>query len=173
MLTIDVREGRVSDAAAVAQCHVASVKAVYADLLAPEALDGMSLEKRTVEWKEALTYAEPQTWVAELDGQIVGFAGFDRSRDEKSKSTTAEIWSLYVLPDHWDSGVGLALWDALQDAMIDEGFARVSAWVPMLNERAMRFFRLAGFKPQMTTARTSIKGGVRIEEVRVVRADIR
>ena len=39
----------------------------------------------------------------------------------------------------------------------------------MLNDRAVRFFELAGFKREMNTAKTSIIGGVKLEEVRLKR----
>jgi hypothetical protein len=46
-----------------------------------------SVEKRQAYWREAIEYCEPQVQVA-IDGdKIVGFVGFDRSRDE-------------VAPDH-------------------------------------------------------------------------
>jgi hypothetical protein len=43
------------------------------------------------------------------------------------------------------------------------------AWVPLRNERALRFHESAGFKREMTTAKTAV-GGVKIEEVRLKRA---
>jgi hypothetical protein len=42
----------------------------------------MSVEKRQAYWREAIEYCEPQVQVA-VDGEkIVGFVGYDRSRDE-------------------------------------------------------------------------------------------
>jgi ribosomal protein S18 acetylase RimI-like enzyme len=95
--------------------------------------------------------------------------GYDRSRDEKSRPTTGEIWAMYVAPTHWDQGVGLALWDAAREGLQEEGCTNVTLWVPLRNERAMRFFELAGFKRELSTARTSLVGTVRIEEIRLQR----
>jgi RimJ/RimL family protein N-acetyltransferase len=105
-----------------------------------------------------------------VDGdKIVGFVGFDRSRDEKSRPTTGEIWAIYAAPTHWNQGVGLALWDAARDGLQEEGCTTVTAWVPLRNERALRFHELAGFKREMTTAKTAVVGGMKIEEVRLKR----
>ena len=118
---------------------------------------------------EAIEYSEPQVHVASADGGIVGFVGFDRSRDPKSKPTTGELWALYVLPAHWDKGAGLALWDAAREGLIEEGCTEVTLWIPLLNERALRFAELAGFKRELNTARTAVIGGVKLEEIRLKR----
>ena len=44
-----------------------------------------------------------------------------------------------------------------------------NGWVPLRNERALRFHELAGFKREMSTAKTSVVGSVKIEEVRLQR----
>ena len=101
--------------------------------------------------------------------KIVGFVGFDRSRDPKTRPTTGEIWAIYAAPSHWSQGVGVALWDAARDGLSEEGCTTVTAWVPLRNERALRFHELAGFKREMSTAKTSVVGSVKIEEVRLQR----
>jgi len=42
-------------------------------------------------------------------------------------------------------------------------------WLPVRNERAMRFHELAGFKREMATAKTTEIGGARLEEIRLSR----
>ena len=59
--------------------------------------------------------------VAVQGDEVVGFVGFDRSRDPKTPSTTGEIWSIYVRPEHWGKGVGVALWDAAREGLEEEG----------------------------------------------------
>jgi ribosomal protein S18 acetylase RimI-like enzyme len=100
----------------------------------------------------------------------VGFVGLDRSRDPKSKPTTGEIWALYVTPAHWGRGAGLALWDAAREASEEEGFTELTLWALLRNERALRFYELAGFKRELPSARTVPVGGVRLEEIRLRRA---
>jgi ribosomal protein S18 acetylase RimI-like enzyme len=100
----------------------------------------------------------------------VGFVGFDRSRDKGTPPTTGEIWVIQVLRSHWGQGAGLALWDAAREGLVEEGCTQVTAWVPLRNERAIRFHELAGFKRDMTTAKTVVVGAVKLEEVRLSRA---
>ena len=123
-----------------------------------------------VDWREAIEFSEPQVQVVLDGGQVVGFVGFDRSRDKGTPPTTGEIWVIQVLRSHWGQGAGLALWDAAREVLIEEGCTQVTAWVPLRNERAIRFHELAGFKRDMTTAKTVVVGTVKLEEVRLSRA---
>jgi ribosomal protein S18 acetylase RimI-like enzyme len=170
MSSYQVRPATVRDAKTIAQIHVASAQAAYQGLLPDEQLAAPSVEKRQALWREAIEYSEPQVQVICKDDEIVGFVGFDRSRDKGTPSTMGEIWSLYVLPAEWGQGAGVALWDAAHDGLKEEGCTNVSAWVPVRNERAMRFFEHAGFKREMTSLKTVPVGTARLEEIRLKRA---
>jgi ribosomal protein S18 acetylase RimI-like enzyme len=169
MSSYEVRSAAAGDAEQVAAVHVLSSHAAYESLV-PETHSGISIEKRRSFWREAIEFGEPLVQVALEGGQIVGFVGFDRSRDPKSKATTGEIWAIYVDPSHWDHGAGLALWDAAREGLLEEGCTDVTLWIPLRNERALRFFDLAGFKRELNTAKTAVIGGVKLEEIRVRRS---
>ena len=169
MSDIQVRPATLRDAKAIAQIHTLSAQTAYQGIVPEDQLKSMSVDKRQAYWREAIEYCEPQVQVAVDGDKIVGFVGFDRSRDEKTRNTTGEIWAIYAAPTHWDKGVGVALWDAARDGLQEEGCTNVTAWVPLRNERALRFHEMAGFKREMTTAKTALVGGVKIEEVRLKR----
>ena len=101
---------------------------------------------------------------------MVGFVGFDRSRDAGTPPTMGEIWAIYLDPAHWGKGAGLALWDAAREGLIEEGCTQVTLWVPLGDARALRFVELAGFKRQMASIKTVPIGSARIEEIRLKRA---
>ncbi len=170
MSDYEVRPAVMGDAKAIAEVHAITAKAAYEGILPDDQLRALAPATREAKWREAIEFSEPQVHVAELDGEIVGFVGFDRSRDAKTPSTTGEIWALYVKPEHWDHGVGVALWDAARDGLEEEGCTVVTIWVPLRNDRAMRFIELAGFKREMKTAKTTALGSVKIEEIRLKRA---
>jgi ribosomal protein S18 acetylase RimI-like enzyme len=108
--------------------------------------------------------------VALQGDRIAGFVGFDRSRDKGTPPTMGEVWAIYVHPDLWSRGVGLALWDTAREELLEEGCTQVSVWVPIANERALRFHELAGFKREMASAKTVAVAGVKVEEVRLKRS---
>ena len=167
--TFTVRPATLRDAKSITELHNASVCEAFKSATPNAPVPVSALEKPQSYWREAIEYAEPQVQVA-LDGDtIVGFVGFDRSRDPKTKPTTGEIWALYVTPEHWGQGAGLALWDAAREGLIEEGCTEVTLWVMLRNERALRFYELAGFKRELNTARTTTVGGAKVEEIRLKR----
>ena len=177
MSSFPIRPATLRDAKTLAELHAHTSQAAFAGLLPEDQLKALtapaSLDKRLAYWREAIEYFDPQVHVATDGGKIVGFVAFDRSRDEKTPATTGEIWAIYVSPAFWDKGVGLALWDAARDGLLEEGCNKVTVWTAIRNERALRFFELAGFKREMGTARTVARadnsGHVRIEEIRLKR----
>ena len=169
MSNYEVRPAEMRDARAIAEVHAASAAVAYADVLPEDQLRALAPATREAKWRDAIEFSEPQVQVAVLGDRIVGFVGFDRSRDPKTPSTTGEIWALHIKPDLWGKGVGVALWDAAREGLEDEGCTTVTLWVPLRNDRAMRFFELAGFKREMKTAKTTALGSVKIEEIRLKR----
>ena len=169
MSSYSVRPASVRDAKAIARIHALTVQAAYRDLLPQDHPVGPSLEQRQAHWREAIEYSEPQVQVVMNGDEMVGFVGFDRSRDKGTPSTTGEIWALYVLPEHWSRGAGTALWDAANDCLKEEGCTKVTIWVPVRNERALMFFEHMGFKREMTTLKTVSVGDLKIEEIRLKR----
>ena len=170
MSVYTLRPASLRDAKAISEIHAAAVKAAYEDLIPSDQLKAVSAEKRLSYWREAIEYSEPQVHVALEADRIVGFVGFDRSRDKGTRQPMGEIWAIYALPDHWSKGVGLALWDAAREGLAEEGCTEVTSWVPLRNTRALRFHELAGFKREMSTAKTVPVGTFKIEEVRLRRA---
>lgn len=166
----EVRPATLNDAQTVADIHASASHAAYQGLVAGKHLSGLSATQRLSLWREAIEYGDPQVIVAIEDGKIVGFVGFDRSRDKGTPATMGEIWAIYALPTHWGRGVGLALWDGACEGLQDEGCTHVTVWIPLRNERALRFFELAGFKREMNTAKTVVMGAIKVEEVRLKRA---
>ena len=169
MTTHTVRPATVRDAKAIARVHASVTQAIYRDVLSIDKLSGPSMDERQSYWREAIEYSEPQVQVAIEGEAMVGFVGFDRSRDKGTPSTTGEISALCVMPEQWQHGVGTALWDAANDGLKEEGCTKVTVWVALRDERALRFFEHAGFKREMNTIRTVSIGVAKIEEIRLRR----
>jgi len=170
-----VRPAEIGDAKAVAEVHAIAAKAAYAGILTEEQMAALAPTNRETKWREAIEFSDPQIHVAVLENakgkeEVVGFVGFDRSRDPKTPATTGEIWAIYIKPEHWGKGVGVMLWDTTREGLEEEGCTHVTVWLPLRNERALRFHELAGFKREMKTAKTSQIGAVKIEEIRLKRS---
>ncbi len=163
------RPATLRDAKSVAEIRLGAAHLTGTAAGAVSSPQALAFDRQQVFWREAIEYAEPQIYVACDAEVVVGFVGFDRCRDKGSPPSMGEIWSIYVLPTCWGRGFGLALWDAARDGLLEEGCTDVSVWVPLGNERAMRFHELAGFKREMASARTVPVDSVRIEEIRLKR----
>ena len=168
--TIQVRPATLRDAKQIAELHNATVREAFKSIAIDTPMAVVPLEKRQAYWREAIEYSEPQVHVATDGDKIIGFVGFDRSRDKGTPQTMGEIWAIYVANSHWSKGAGLALWDAAREGLQEEGCSHVSIWVPIANDRAVRFFELAGLKRELSSAKTVVEGGVKIEEIRLKRA---
>lgn len=168
--TFTVRPATLRDAKSITDLHNATVCEAFKSATPNAPVPVAALEKNQAFWREAIEYAEPQVHVA-MDGDtIVGFVGFDRSRDKGTPQTMGEIWFIYAATSHWGQGVGLALWDAAREGLMEEGCTHVTVWVPIANDRAMRFHELAGFKREPSSAKTVPIGTARVEEIRLKRA---
>lgn len=74
--------------------------------------------------------------------------------------------AIYVLAAYWRTGVGLALWQAgLQDLM-EQGYQRLTLWLLARNGRAIRFYRKLGCVEDTGSERNLQRGGVSLVEVR-------
>ncbi len=168
--TVEVRPAKERDAKAIAEIQASASQAAFKALFPGEAMPEFdSLKKSQTYWREAIEFGDPQVMVAVDGNTVLGFVGFDRSRDPKTPATMGEIWAMYASPSQWGKGVGLALWDAAREGLMEEGCTKVTAWVPLGYERALHFFDMAGFKREMTSIKTVHMGTVRIEEIRYKR----
>jgi ribosomal protein S18 acetylase RimI-like enzyme len=80
---------------------------------------------------------------------------------------TGELYTLYVVPAHWSTGVGRALTDAALDGLRAAGYGRVVLWTLTDNARARRFYDKAGFAPDGAT--NILEGLGNVQELRYVR----
>lgn len=162
MTTFQIRPAAATDAPTITQIEAQTHAA-----LGHSPMDG---NRQLRLWKEAISFGEPLVQVAVHGDAVIGFVGFDRSRDPRTKPTMGEIWAIHLGASHWGKGVGLALWDAAREGLLEEGCTQVSIWIELASERALRFHELAGFKRDMASLRTVARGTRRIEEIRLKRS---
>ena len=156
------------DARAIAEVHVASWQAAYKDMLPAQYLADLSVAERETRWRASIEREHPECLVARSGTKVVGFVSFAASRDEGAAAGCAEIWAFYLAPAVWSQGAGRMLWQSALGRIADAGYTSVSLWVVATNERAIRFYRGAGFVPDPGSLKEFTLGGVRLQEVRYV-----
>ena len=145
-MEISVRDAAPGDAAAIACVHVRSWQSAYRGMIADEILDGLSIARRTSDWRERLQGpasgdAVAFTLVAELGGELRGFCGV-RRLDEDADATIA---ALYLEPAYRRAGIGSALLGAALQRLRDAGRDDVVLWVLEANHPARAFYARFGF----------------------------
>jgi GNAT superfamily N-acetyltransferase len=135
-----VRDAELDDVAAIAAVHVRGWQHAYAHLFAQEDLARISIERRKDVAREALLSAV--ALVAERDGEVVGFAFAGPSRDQ---NRVAELYSIYVDPNAWGTGLGRDLLVEVEQRLREQSFGEAELWVLADNPRARRFYEAAGW----------------------------
>jgi GNAT superfamily N-acetyltransferase len=112
-------------------------------------LDGLSVAQWEEMWRQALSGEEsPSAYVAVEDGVVVGFCAVAApSRDDDAEDGVAGIGAMYVEPDVWRTGVGLALMEVALADLRGGGWRWVTLWVLAENRRARDFYARFGFGP--------------------------
>lgn len=160
-----LRPAEPADAMAVARVHVRSWQAAYRTLLPAEYLDQLRPEDRAQAYDFATADPrKPQTIVAVEAGGLFGFATTAPSRDSDLPDH-GELFALYVDPEQWGKGIGMALVAAARDRLSQFGFRRALLWVLAGNVRADRFYRIDRWVPD-GLLRTDTVWGVTVNEVR-------
>ena len=156
------------DALAVARVHVRSWQVAYRTLLPDGYLDQLRPEDRARTYDFANSDpSKPYTIVAMEGESILGFATTMRSRDV-DLPTHGELCALYVDPDSWNRGIGVALVAAARARLLDLGLRQAILWVLRGNVRAERFYRADGWTPDGSN-RTDTVWGITLDDVRYQR----
>lgn len=155
---ISVRPALPDDAERIADIQVAGWRHAYAHLLSAEFLE--RLEPRVEGYRAAIEAGRGRIVVAEVDGDVVGFAIAGPPRDDDPPRDW-ELSLLYQYPRVHGSGTGQALLDAAV------GDRPACLWVAEDNPRAHAFYRRNGFRPD--GARQLIEPWENLPAVRLVR----
>ncbi|MCH8613984.1 GNAT family N-acetyltransferase [Arsenicicoccus dermatophilus] len=161
---------RAADAEVIGPGHNRVWRVAYRGLLPDEVFDARSDEDSTRRWRErgrqhdrtGQSVEGAITWVArDLTGAPVGWASAGPARDDDAPAEL-ELWSLYLLPEHWGSGAARQL----VEAALGERAAYL--WVLQGNERALAFYRRQGFVEDGSTQELAGTGATELRMVRGV-----
>jgi len=161
-----VRPAVMEDAPDVAKIHVATWKATYKGIVADDFLENLSVEKRQAYWQSAITIGKPQLWVATVDDQVTGWIAFGPCRDQDATPETAELWAIYISPDHWSQGQGRALWQQARQALVEQSFKTATVWVLEKNQPAILYYEASGFTLDTSSAQEIEIGNTKLIELR-------
>jgi GNAT superfamily N-acetyltransferase len=149
MVTVRVRLARAADAGAIARVHLHSWRAAYAGVLPARYLTGLDPAELTQSWRGRLMPDSRGIWVAERDGEVIGFAraGACAGDDDSLVGFAGELSLLYVHPDHVGTGVGSALFRRADASLAAHPCYWLVVWVVEKNLEARGFYAHHGMRP--------------------------
>jgi ribosomal protein S18 acetylase RimI-like enzyme len=165
---LSIREAQLEDAAGIADVHVETWRTSYAGLLPENLLIQMDSDGQRRSWAGLLKHPEANTrvLVAEVGNftsagsRIIGFGSCGPAREDFSDR--GEVFTLYILPDWQNRGVGTHLLKTLLGCLTGDGYSHAKLWV--LGDNPSRFF----YESQggmLIDERSRALGGKRMREI--------
>jgi ribosomal protein S18 acetylase RimI-like enzyme len=192
---IEIRPASAADEPAITEIRNETWLTAYAQIIDPAIIEQVTAPgrptnaaPRTDRTSLVAVAPEAQARTAAAEARmIVGYASYGPERSVASAASvgsgaspkpgsltpaglageTGELYTLYVIPAHWSTGVGRSLTDAALDGLRAAGYRRVVLWTLTENTRARRFYDKAGFAPDGAT--NILDGLGNVEELRYVR----
>jgi len=170
-----VRPACATDADEVAAVHVASWQWAYAGLLPAEELAGLSVAERADRWRTRLAGTgtgrtdRGATFVADLDGRVVGFVTVGPGRDDVGGPSVGELYGIYLQREVAGTGTGRLMHDTGLGWLAEQGWTLALLWVLRDNVRSRRFYELCGWRADGVTKTVSRPDLVDLDEVRYER----
>jgi ribosomal protein S18 acetylase RimI-like enzyme len=134
---VTVREATPDDVEPIRTIARRAWERAYDDAMDEEVIDEMlAAGYSTAAVEELVTSSEAELFVAELDGEPVGYA----STTPDDSEDVGDV-NVYVDPEHWGEGVGSRLLERTEEALADRGISRVRDYVLVGNDAGNAFYR--------------------------------
>ena len=153
---IEVRQAKLSDAAAVAATHDHAWRFTYQGIIPGAELDKL-INRRGPLWWESAIRKGSRVSVLVFGDQIAGYANYGRNR-AKALTYEGEIYELYLRPEFQGLGFGRRLFNSARRDLVQSGLKSMVIWALSDNEPATEFYRALGGR---MVARSSEKFGPR------------
>ncbi|MFC5475083.1 GNAT family N-acetyltransferase [Paraherbaspirillum soli] len=159
-----IRRATVAEAPVIAAIRIDSWRATYRGIVPDAYLDGMESESSAALWTRILTAASDAAcvFVAEIDGEIVGFAAGMTLREPKL-GYDSELTAIYLIPSVQRAGVGRRLVAHVAATLAKAGANNLLAWVLADNHIARDFYTKLGAEP--LTEQSFSWDGLELQEV--------
>jgi len=154
---VAVRAASVADAPSIAHVHRESWRTTYAGILPLAVIAEEAGRKSEAAWRRRLAAPGPEsaTWLAEIDGNVVGFASCGPAR-HRLRGLEAEIYALYVLQASQRRGAGRALVRACAAHFVRHGRFGFYLWVLKANRARLFYEALGGEEAAEKTERLGL-----------------
>ena len=125
-----IREAKVKDASGIANVHVESWVETYTGIVPEEYLSSLSKAKRQEMWESFISSNKEKqyTFVAEVNGSIVGFVNGGEAR-EKEHGYDGELCAIYLLKEFQGKKIGKNMFNKLCEFLKKDSMKNMYLWV--------------------------------------------
>jgi len=167
---MNIREANRTDAFGIATVHVKAWKIGYAEIMAKEYLESLSIDQKTEVWLKSLSQKGIGTnLVIEKNNKILGFSVFGPARDTDISKNNGELVALNILPSQWGQGLGSKLIEFVLTVSKGKKWDAVYLWVLEQNIRARAVYEAHGFVEEGSEKFDKSLTGHELHEVRYVK----
>lgn len=148
-MTFSIRRPRPEDASRLGYVHVEAWRWAYRGQMPDDLLDTLRPESRGKVWLRWLTEESDNdfnAWVAEVDGEIIGYSASSRAHDDDLPDECVELLMIYLLQDYLGRGIGHALITAAEAHWRETGYEMAVLWVLASNDRTRAFYEQHGWE---------------------------
>jgi ribosomal protein S18 acetylase RimI-like enzyme len=145
-MTVSIRPATAADAPALAAVFLNCWRTAYRGVVDDEIIEGLDPDEVEARWRRLV--AEHRVLVAIDADRPVGMV---RAGADEDDPTRGHVFSLYVDPSASGRGVGRSLLTRATQELAASRHREATLWVFADNERALRFYRAAGWRPAGAT----------------------
>ncbi len=143
-MKVELRRAKVVDASAVARAHCASWRSTYAGIVPDPVIAYWADEaQRTEGWAAVIATAPGSVWLAEREGEPLGFANSGPCKHARP-CAGGQLYAAYLVSHAQRQGIGHALLAAIFDDMLAAGYQNGCCEVIPGNAPAVRFYEKTG-----------------------------
>ena len=159
-----IRKANLSDAPGIAKVHVDSWRSTYKGIIPQSFLDGLSYEQRTILWKNNISDKNNTIYVAENEGEIIGFVT-GGTRNTNKEAGASDLTSIYLLEEWQGKTIGKKLLNQIMIAFLEQGYQKIYVDVLAAN-KTRQFYQYYGAE-YVKTVQLNIAGKTLYEEIYV------
>ena len=124
----NIRLATAGDCEAIATVHLVAWRESFADILSEVAF-GTTIQARVEGWRKILDLQPPTSvYVADREGQIIGFAAGGPGRGEDALGQAMQIHAIYLLDRAKRQGIGGALLRTVIGGFLEQGHGSACVW---------------------------------------------
>src|SRR5699024_4633864 len=131
-----IRKANSDDAGEIAKVQVDTWNTAYKDIVPDEYLKQMTYSSRENMWKSILS--NQTVFVAEKNGEIIGFANGGKARSKAYPEYEGELYAIYIIERFQQTGIGKRLFASVVECL--KQMNMMSMIVYVLEDNTSRLF---------------------------------